>query len=61
MDEKLMDFADDLHYKIKEMLVKDKINNLIIVGLLQKEIYNIHRTMECNPKLIKEIVEKIIV
>lgn len=30
----------------------------MLVGILQQQIYNIHRTMEQHPELVKEITEK---
>ena len=57
-DKKIIDFANYLHDEIKTMLNKDKISSNMLVGILQQQIYNIHRTMEENPELVKEITEK---
>lgn len=57
-DQKIINFANYLNIEIARMLWEDKISSNMIVGILQQHIYNIHRTMESNPQLVKEITEK---
>ena len=57
-DKKIIDFANYLNMKIREMLFQDKISSNMLTGILQQQIYNIHRTMEEHPDLVTEITEK---
>ena len=57
-DKKIIDFANYLNMQIREMLFQDKISSNMITGILQQQIYNIHRTMEKHPELVTEITEK---
>ena len=57
-DKKIIDFANYLNMKIREMLFQDKISSNMLTGILQQQIYNIHRTMEEHPDLVTKITEK---
>ena len=57
-DKQIIDFANYLNETITFMLFKDKISSNMIVGILQQQVYNVHRTMEHNPELVKEITKK---
>ena len=57
-DTKIINFANSLNRTLTTMLFQDKVSSNMLVGILQQQIYNIHRTMEQHPELVKEITEK---